>query len=100
MKNLFIKEILKTIGVIAILATPAAQAKLNSAVENESQTTSLEAEIKQNIANMIGLTEAPVSKSQIAKEINAAALELQTDELVRSNNEQLPKFKFKVVIAE
>ncbi|MEP0354842.1 hypothetical protein [Paraglaciecola sp.] len=96
MKNIFTQAILSSLLIIAFLSTSTANAKINETI----QESSLEAQIKQNITTMLGFTKAPVSQADIAKEINTAALELQTNELVRSNNDQLPKFKFKVIIAD
>lgn len=96
MKNNFTQALLSSLLLVAVLSTSAANAKINETI----QESSLEAQIKQNINDMLGLNEAPVSQADLAKELNAAALELQTNELVRSNNEQLSKFKFKAIIAE
>ncbi|MEP1383662.1 MAG: hypothetical protein ABJK64_07680 [Paraglaciecola sp.] len=96
MKNIFTQALLSSLLLVTVLSTSVANAKINES----SQESSLEAQIKQNINTMLGFTEAPVSQADITKEMNSAALELQTNELVRSNNEQLQKFKFKVVIAD
>jgi hypothetical protein len=93
---------------MAILATTlfsqTAVAKLGanpSTVQlNSNIQINIEAEIVDNINQMLGNLQAPTIKNDIVKQLNIDTVQSQTNELVQDIDEKLPEFKFKVVIAD
>lgn len=93
---------------MAILATTlfsqTAVAKLGanrSTLQLESNIQiNIEAEIVDNINQMLGSLQAPTIKDDVVKQLNIDTVQSQTNELVQDLGEKLPEFKFKVVIAD
>lgn len=97
-----------TYTIMAILATvfftQTATAKLGAnrstaQLENRVQIN-VEAEIVNNINQMLGQVTSSTIKTDVAKQLNISTVQLQTNDLVRNVGEKLPEFKFKVVIAD
>jgi hypothetical protein len=97
-----------TYTIMAILATvlitQTADAKLGA---NRSTTNleskievNVEAEIVNNINNMLANVQASTIKTDVAKQLNIGTVQFQTNELVQNVANELPEFKFKVVIAD
>jgi Na+-transporting NADH:ubiquinone oxidoreductase subunit NqrC len=97
-----------TYTIMAILATvlfsQTAAAKLGvirSTIQLENKIeVNVEAEIRNNINNMLAKVQAPTIKTDVAKQIDFITVQLQTNELVHNVSENLPEFKFKVVLAD
>jgi len=97
-----------TYTILAILATvlftQTATAKLGanrSTNELESKMEiNIESEIVNNINEMLANVKASSIKTDVAKQLDIDTVQSQTNELVQNANEQLPAFKFKVVIAD
>jgi hypothetical protein len=88
-----------TLGVVF-----SAQAKMSDNTNLISANTVTEVnitnEINNSITAMLSVINLPVETKTIVKQLNNDALELKTNELVQETDSQLPKFKFKVVIAD
>ena len=93
---------------MAILATvlfsQTAAAKLGtirSTIQLDNKIeVNVEAEIRNNINNMLAKVQAPTIKTDVAKQLDFVTVQLQTNELVHNVSENLPEFKFKVVLAD
>ena len=87
-----------------LLCTQTAAAKLGtdpSAIQFESKfDINVEAEIVQNINMMLANVSAPTIKTDVAKQLNVSTVQLQTNQIVQQVVENLPAFKFKVVLAD
>lgn len=96
-----------TYTLMAILATTlftqTATAKLGNrssiALENKIEIN-VEAEIINNINEMLANVKAANVKNDVSKQLEIDTVESQTNELVQATHETLPAFKFKVVIAD
>jgi hypothetical protein len=88
----------------SLLFTQIANAKLGgnrSSIERETKIEiNVEAEIVNNINEMLANVKAASVKSDITKQLEIDTVQSQTNELVQAASEKLPAFKFKVVIAE
>ena len=60
----------------------------------------VEAEIIDNINEMLANVQAPSIKTDVAKQLDISTGQSQTNELVQDVNKKLPEFKFKVVITD
>ena len=60
----------------------------------------VEAEIVNNINEMLANVQAPSIKIDATKQLNIDLVKLQTNELVHNVSENLPELKFKIIIAE
>ena len=97
-----------TYTIMAILATllftQTVTAKLgsnNATVQLESKIkVNVEAEIINNINEMLENIQAQTIKTDVAKTLDISTVQLQTNELVQNASKNLPEFKFKVVIAD
>lgn len=87
-----------------VLFTQTATAKLGanrSTIQLKSNMEiNVEAEIVNNINEMLANVKASTIKNDVATQLNIDTVQSQTNELVRNVNETLPAFKFKVVIAD
>ena len=88
----------------SILCTQTAAAKLGSnraAVQLESKfEINVEAEIVDNINNMLANAAVPSITTDVAKQLYISTVQLQTNQLVQGVAEKLPEFKFKVILAD
>ena len=85
-----------------VLFTQTATAKLGadrSTIQHEMKIN-VEAEIVNNINEMLANVKASNIKTDVTKQLNINTLESQTNALVQDVNESLPAFKFLVVIAD
>jgi len=97
-----------TYTIFAILATllfsQPASAKLGayrSTTQSDNKIeVNIEAEIVNNISKMLANVQAPTIKTDVAKQLDIGIIQSQTNELVQGVKENLPHFKFKVVIAD
>ena len=87
-----------------MLFTQTTAAKLaadNSTTQLEREMDlNIEAEIVYNINNMLANLKAQAINTDVAKQLDIGAVQLQTNELVQNVGEKLPEFKFKVIIAD
>jgi hypothetical protein len=86
------------------LSSQTAAAKLSTShsivpVQNKIEFN-IEAEIVSNINEMLANLQAPTIKNDAAKQLNINTVQLQTNKLVREVGENLPEFKFKVILAD
>jgi hypothetical protein len=86
------------------LSSQTAAAKLSTSlsivpVQNKIEFN-IEAEIVSNINEMLANLQAPTIKNDAAKQLNISTVQLQTNKLVREVGENLPEFKFKVILAD
>ena len=90
--------------IVSVLFTQTAAAKLGSnrsTMQFESTIgINIETEIVDNINMMLENVQAPAIKTDVIKQLGIETLQSQTNELVQNVNENLPGFKFKVVIAD
>jgi hypothetical protein len=101
MKTTFTITAIFAFTLATSLYTPAVNAKMGAKNTQPNKIElNLRAEIKQNFNNIFAQANGPAIKQTAAKHLNTGALQLQTNELVRNVGEQLPGFKFKVVIAD
>ena len=57
-------------------------------------------EIEQNLRSMLTEIQAPLINTEIVKQLNRSFLVQQTDQLVKNARNELPEYKFKVVITD
>ena len=57
-------------------------------------------EIEQNFRSMLAEIQAPPIDAEIVKQLNHSFLEQQTDQLVKNALNELPEYKFKVVLTD
>jgi hypothetical protein len=104
MKTTFTKIARGTLYTVTALLALSANAKMSNVSDlapiNNTVQVNVQAEIKTNLNNMLANLSAPTIELDIARNINASAIELQTDELIRIVDQQLPGFRFKVVITD
>jgi hypothetical protein len=90
--------------IVSVLFTQTAAAKLGpnrSIMQFESTIgINIETEIVNNINMMLENVQAPAIKTDVIKQLSIETLQSQTNVLVQNVNENLPEFKFKVVIAD
>jgi hypothetical protein len=97
-----------TYTIMAILATLLISQTASAKLGVKSSTIQLinkieinvEAEIVSNINEMLANVRAPSIKVDATKQLNIDLVKLQTNELVHNVSENLPEFKFKVVLAD
>ena len=94
-----------TMAILGItLFSQTAMAKLaanRTALQLESNIeVNVEAEIVDNINQMLANLQAPKIKSDVVKQLKISTVQSQTNELVQDLGEKLPDFKFKVIIAD
>jgi hypothetical protein len=87
-----------------VLFTQTATAKLGAErsrlqLENKIEIN-VEAEIVNNINEMLANVKASNIKTDVTKQLNIDTVESHTNTLVQDVNESLPAFKFLVVIAD
>jgi len=94
-----------TMVILALtLISQTADAKLaanRSVLQLESNIEiNIEAEIVNNINEMLGNVQTPTIKTDAAKQLDISTVQFKTNELVKNVTETLPEFKFKVIIAD
>ena len=105
MKNKLNKiTLLKFAAISAYLFTQLAHATtaahINSNVAVKTHELQIVEEIKSGFANMLAEIGFPEVKHQVKKSLQHNTTEQQATELVNAATEQLPEYKFKVVIAD
>ncbi|WP_339724994.1 hypothetical protein [uncultured Paraglaciecola sp.] len=90
--------------VASTLFTQSATAKLGASPAilqlASNMEINVEAEIIDNINEMLANVNASTIKDDVTKQLTIGTVQSQTNELMQSVNENLPEFKFKVVIAD
>ena len=107
MKNQINKlNMLKLTAIAAYLftysahATTAAQQHKDDTVAAPAQELQILEEIKSGFNNMLADLGFPEVKHQAKKHLQRNSAEQQATEIVNATNQQLPAYKFKVVIAD
>jgi hypothetical protein len=106
--KLKVNKMKTTYTIIAILAALLISQTASAKLGVKSSTIQLinkieinvEAEIVSNINEMLANVQAPSIKVDATKQLNIDLVKLQTNELVHNVSENLPEFKFKIVIAD
>lgn len=104
MKTSFTKVAILALIIANALLTTSVQAKMSDRPMKSNNLAeadlNIENEINTNLQQMLLALDTDILKNQITKQLTDHALELQTDQMVKGVDGQLPAFKFKVVIAD